>query len=113
MRQNDDAMLLAAQALSEPVRLRILRLLPVGHRCEEMYNVSELADELGVSQPVVSRHLAVLKRAGLVTSERICQGVYYAIDARHAREALAAFRSTLRGSTQTPLQHGHAKGAKP
>ena len=94
----EDDIVMAAQALSEPVRLRILRLLPVGHKCEEMYNVSELAEELGLSQPVVSRHLAMLKRAGLVSCERVCQGVYYAIDGQRAKDILAAFRASLQGS---------------
>ena len=98
---SDDEITAVGQALSEPVRLRILRLLPVGHKCEEMYNVSELAEELGLAQPVVSRHLAVLKRAGLVTCERMCQGVYYAIDGQRAKSAITAFKDTLRGSGNT------------
>lgn len=86
---------LIAQALSEPVRLRILALLPAEIKCEEMYNVSELAEELGISQPVVSRHLAVLKRSGLVTCERMCQSVYYAIDRQKAAQAVAQMARLL------------------
>ncbi len=98
MKFADDDIAAAAQALSEPVRLRILRLLPPEHRCEEMYNVSELAEELGLAQPVVSRHLAVLKRAGLVTGERMCQSVHYAINEDRAAAVLAAMTRILRGS---------------
>ena len=94
----DEDIAAAAQALSEPVRLRILQLLPAEPNCEDMYNVSELAEELGLSQPVVSRHIAVLKRAGLVSGERICQGVYYAINKKRAREVLAAMTQSLSGS---------------
>ena len=101
MKNTDENIVAAGLALSEGLRIRILRLLPLGPNCQEMYNVSELAEELGVSQPVVSRHLAVLKRAGLVTSERVCQGVYYAIDGQRAREILAGFESTLKGSTRS------------
>jgi DNA-binding transcriptional ArsR family regulator len=51
-------------ALGDPQRRRILELLGNGKR-----SVRELADELPVSRPAVSRHLRVLKDAGLVTEE--------------------------------------------
>lgn len=98
MQITDAELLLIGQALSEPVRLRILRLLPLRPKCEEMCNVSELAEELGVSQPAVSRHLGVLKRAGLVTSERVCQGVYYARDPERAQAVIKAINDILRGA---------------
>jgi DNA-binding transcriptional ArsR family regulator len=95
MDKNVNELALVAQALSEPIRLKILQLLPAEQRCEDMYNVSELAEELGIAQPVVSRHLAILKRAGLVASERMCQSVYYAIDRKSADKAIAALDRTL------------------
>jgi DNA-binding transcriptional ArsR family regulator len=91
----DDDIAAAARALSEPVRLRVPRLLPPEHQCDEMYNVSELAEEFGMAQPVVSRHLAVLKRAGLVTSERTCQSVHYAINKDRTTVVLAALTRVL------------------
>jgi DNA-binding transcriptional ArsR family regulator len=51
-------------ALGDPQRRRILELLGAGKR-----SVRELADELPVSRPAVSRHLRVLKDAGLVIEE--------------------------------------------
>jgi DNA-binding transcriptional ArsR family regulator len=51
-------------ALGDPQRRRILELLGNGKR-----SVRELADELPVSRPAVSRHLRVLKDAGLVIEE--------------------------------------------
>ena len=51
-------------ALGDPQRRRILELLGGGKR-----SVRELADELPVSRPAVSRHLRVLKDAGLVIEE--------------------------------------------
>lgn len=58
------------QALADPTRLRILAMLsgvasPAAEVC-----VCDLHDSLGVSQPTVSRHLAYLKRAGLVSARR-------------------------------------------
>lgn len=58
------------QALADPTRLRILAMLAdVPARAAEVC-VCHLHDSLGVSQPTVSRHLAYLKRAGLVSSRR-------------------------------------------
>jgi DNA-binding transcriptional ArsR family regulator len=51
-------------ALGDPTRREILRLLGAGER-----SVAELAHELPVSRPAVSRHLRLLKEAGLVTEE--------------------------------------------
>jgi ArsR family transcriptional regulator len=64
------------QALGDPTRLRILAILahqvPGGLGCELC--VCHIHDALGVSQPVASRHLAYLRKAGLVEARR--QGVW-------------------------------------
>jgi len=49
-------------ALSDATRLRLLNLLRAGEVC-----VCDLVGSLGVPQPTASRHLAALRRAGLVT----------------------------------------------
>jgi DNA-binding transcriptional ArsR family regulator len=49
-------------ALGDPNRRALVELLRSGDR-----SVRELADELPISRPAVSRHLRVLKEAGLVT----------------------------------------------
>jgi len=51
-------------ALGDPNRRTIVELLRAGDR-----SVQELADELPISRPAVSRHLRVLKQAGLVVDE--------------------------------------------
>ena len=51
--------------LGDETRLRLLRLL-----AEERLNVSELTAVLGIAQSGVSRHLGLLRDAGLVTEER-------------------------------------------
>ncbi|MGI8769132.1 MAG: ArsR/SmtB family transcription factor [Propionibacteriaceae bacterium] len=55
----------AFHALSEPSRRAILAVIRTRHRA-----VGEIADELGMSQQIVSHHLKVLRTAGLVTSSR-------------------------------------------
>ena len=52
---------MAFAALAEPTRRHILDLLRNGER-----PVGSLVDELGISQPLVSKHLRVLRDAGLV-----------------------------------------------
>lgn len=51
------------EALADPHRRAILELLHSGER-----SVREIADELPITRPAVSRHLRLLKEAGLVTS---------------------------------------------
>lgn len=53
------------RALSDRTRLRILNLLRGGELC-----VGDLVQLLGVPQPTASRHLAGLRKAGLVTARR-------------------------------------------
>ncbi len=63
------------KTLSEPVRLRIVYLLlSVGELC-----VCDLVETLGLSQSVVSRHLAYLRNNGLVATRREGVWVHYRI----------------------------------
>jgi len=80
------------QALGDPTRLRILRLL-----MEAPLNVSELVSVVGVAQSSVSHHLGKLKGLGLIGEERQAGYTYYslALDERDARWPLLAL--TRRG----------------
>lgn len=62
------------RAFSDRTRLRILHLLRSGETC-----VCDLVDVLGVPQPKVSRHLAYLRRAGLVVARRDGLWMHYAL----------------------------------
>lgn len=74
------------KALADPTRLRILGLLSSGEVC-----VCEIHDSLGLPQPKVSRHLAYLKRAGLVQDRKAGLWVHY----RLATPASGLVRSLL------------------
>lgn len=63
-----------ANAMDSPLRLQILLLLSTGEHV-----VHELVSELGKSQPLISQHLRVLKRADLVTSVRRGREVLYSL----------------------------------
>jgi DNA-binding transcriptional ArsR family regulator len=73
-------------ALAHPVRLRLVRTLARGP-----HTTTELAHAWNLTPPEVSRHLAVLQRAGLVTGERRGRYVHYAADL----PALAALGTDL------------------
>lgn len=62
----------ALKAAADPNRLRILALLGQGPLC-----VCQVTAVLGASQPAVSRHLALLRRAALIDAERRGQWVWY------------------------------------
>jgi DNA-binding transcriptional ArsR family regulator len=62
-------------ALAHPIRLRLVRTLTRGP-----HTTTELAHAWDLTPPEVSRHLAVLHRAGLLTTERRGRYVHYAVD---------------------------------
>lgn len=77
---DDDRFAQTFAALGEATRRRIMQLLPREPICEEMYNVVELARELGLRQPTVSHHLKILAEAGLIRGRRHCTNLYYYVD---------------------------------
>ena len=64
------------RAFSDRTRLRILHLLRAGELC-----VGDLVAILRVPQPTASRHLAYLRRAGLVATRRQGKWNYYTLAA--------------------------------
>lgn len=74
------------EALGDPNRRTILRLLADGGR-----SVGAIADELPISRPAVSRHLRLLKEAGLVSEQ--ARGTRRIYELR--QDGLAAVQSYL------------------
>lgn len=70
----------AFNAIAEPQRRDILTLLRAGER-----GVTDLAQELGMSQPRASKHLRVLREVGLVRDRRVGKQRVYGLDARGLR----------------------------
>jgi ArsR family transcriptional regulator len=62
------------RAMSHAIRLEIVHLLREGPK-----HVSELAQSAGRPQAVISRHLATLRNAGVIISQRQGQEIYYQI----------------------------------
>ena len=63
------------RALADPTRREILRLLRAAPRTS-----GEIADHFDSSWPTISRHLAQLRDAGLVTTERNGQEIHYELN---------------------------------
>jgi DNA-binding transcriptional ArsR family regulator len=66
------------RALASPVRLGIVRELAQGGR-----RVHELVAALGVSQPLVSQHLRVLRAARIVSTRRLAREIEYSLTDEH------------------------------
>lgn len=60
--------------LAEPSRLKIMHAV-----CEGERTVNAIVDETGISQPNVSRHLALMLQRGLVKRRRDGNRIYYGI----------------------------------
>ena len=80
------------KALANPIRLQILDILSRhnGDIC-----VCDIEGQFALSQPTISHHLGVLRRAGLVTKEQRGLWVYYSL----RPEILAQAKEFLEGLT--------------
>lgn len=82
------------RALADSTRLRALVLMGIeGELC-----VCELTHALGVSQPKMSRHLAVLKHAGLVADRRERYWIHYRLAEDVADWTREALDAVIRGN---------------
>lgn len=98
--QSDLAVL---EAIVEPTRRRILDAVRHGER-----SVNELVEQVGMHQPGVSRHLKVLRDAGLVEVRRDAQRRMYRLRAEPLRELdawLEPYRAEWAGRLDSLERH--------
>lgn len=91
------------EVIAEPTRRRILDAVRGGER-----SVSELVDAVGLHQPGVSRHLKVLRDAGLVEVRRDAQRRLYRLRVEPLRELdewLEPYRAELAGRLDSLERH--------
>ena len=81
------------KALSDPTRYKIFLLLLERHHCSR-----SLAQALGISEPAVSQHMAVLKDCGLVVGVRHCRHIHYVVDERVLAAALSQMGGWIQAS---------------
>jgi len=74
----EDQWITALKALADRSRLRIVRTL-----LENALTVNDLSEHLGISQYNVSKHLRILREAGLVEATKMANRREYAIPTHH------------------------------
>ncbi len=77
--------------LSAPTRLRIVCALIEGER-----NVSELLEQVAVSQPNMSQHLGMLYRGGVLARRRTGAQIYYRVEHAEVRRICQALKRQSR-----------------
>ena len=92
------------KALSDQTRLRIVLLLSSGEeRC-----VCELTQALELTQPKISRHLAVLRESGLLQDRKVGLWVYYRLHPALPAWANASLRCLQSGAADEGLYQADA-----
>ena len=88
---NRDAQLeLLFKALADRTRLRLLNLMAAGEVC-----VCFFVEVLGTNQPKISRHLAYLRRAGVVAARREGKWMHYRITTPENEHAARVFGEVM------------------
>jgi ArsR family transcriptional regulator len=93
----------AFRALADQTRRDILRMLRKGPRTS-----GEIAASFDSSWPTISRHLAILRHAGLVVTERKGQEIYYELDTSIFQDLiqhLMEWVKPARNSARAPNRH--------
>jgi ArsR family transcriptional regulator len=85
------------RALADHTRLRLLNLIADKEIC-----VCYFVDVLRISQPKISRHLAYLRKAGIVESRRQGRWIHYRLVAPQDAAAAAILRETLAHLKEMP-----------
>jgi ArsR family transcriptional regulator len=85
----------AFKAIADPTRREILHLL----RKEEM-TAGDVAARFDMTKPTMSHHFSVLKEAGLVTSRREGQTIWYALNTTVLEDVLAWTMDMARGARE-------------
>jgi DNA-binding transcriptional ArsR family regulator len=87
------------QAIADPTRRRILRVLKERGGCSIGKEVglcaSDIERRIHLSQPTISHHMAVLKKAGLVEAQKLGQWMWYRRDEAAIRDFARAMRESL------------------
>jgi len=74
------------KAFGDPTRLKILSILTDG----EM-TVNQITGKIGLSQPTISRHLGILREAGVVIDRRDGQQIFYKLHKKEVSDCCSGF----------------------
>jgi DNA-binding transcriptional ArsR family regulator len=89
-------------AFSDPSRMLIIYELREGPQ-----NVTALAERLEMAQPVVSRHLKILRERGIIASERQGRTTFYYLTDDRVVQALDLFRAVIADQLTAQVQSFH------
>ena len=96
------------KALGDPTRLRIVKLLENGELC-----VCQLIAVLNMGQSRISRHLSILKEAGLIQDNRKGKWVHYRLCCQDATHNICSCLAGLAGDQAVKQDRRAARNAKP
>src|SRR6266550_8073270 len=97
MRKSSEDLEALFQALGDRTRLRLLNLMSAGEVC-----VCFFVEVLDEPQPKISRHLAFLRKAGLVSARRDAKWMHYSIAMPAHEAARKIFSRTLATLSDDP-----------
>jgi len=86
------------KALGHPTRLWMAEQLADGERC-----VCEFADKLDVDFSTISKHLSILKQAGVVIDEKRGKNVYYRLKVPCILQFMPCVEEVIQASVQTHI----------
>lgn len=91
----DKQLVLALKAVADPARLKILQLLKEKGQCSIGKAVGmcacDVQDHIKLSQPTISHHMSILRKAGLVVAEKHGLWMWY----RRNEESIKSLAKTL------------------
>jgi ArsR family transcriptional regulator, arsenate/arsenite/antimonite-responsive transcriptional repressor len=85
------------KALADPIRLRLLNLIGDQEVC-----VCFFVEALDAPQPTISRHLAYLRRSGLVNARRDGKWMHYSLVMPTAKDVAEVLKASLKALRSDP-----------
>lgn len=86
------------KALSHPTRLFIVHQLAAGEKC-----VCELTEMVGADTSTISKHLSVMKNAGIVECDKRGTSIYYSLKMKCVMNFFVCVNEVLRKKAQEQL----------
>ena len=107
MRESIEQQAATFNALADPTRLKLLRLL-CNQKEPDALCVGAITGLLGISQPAVSQHLRILKSVGLVKGQRRGYHIHYSVDleaVKRCRKLMAVFLNSSKQAEGDPCSN--------
>lgn len=95
----DKQLVAAFKAVADPARLKILHLLKQKRQCSIGKGVGmcacDVQDHINLSQPTISHHMAILRKAGLVLAEKHGLWMWYRRNEKYLQDLGQALSTEL------------------